>query len=191
MSGTIMDTNLPQPGEPVVQEGLEASPSPPPPVVITPPAAESRLRRIGMAFLFWLIYLLMFGICLTLLSVFMHFAHRGRSGPVWWGMVAQIGAVLSAIIPAVVMGRIEKRPFGEFGLPAKNAFRLSDWLPRAGAVSCGCRCVQMPPDVAEAVEVRAERKTVLQPRKPCRKPSGRSFTSTAAPRASRRRAWRR
>ena len=128
MSGTIMDTNLPQPGEPLVQERLEAAPPPPPPVVITPPAAESRLRRIGMAFLFWLIYLLMFGICLTLLAVFMHFAHRGRGGPVWWGVVAQIGAVLSAIIPALVMARIEKRPFGEFGLPAKNAFRRNFWV---------------------------------------------------------------
>jgi len=51
----------------------------------------------------------MFGICLGLLGVFMHFAHPQHGGPIWWGMVTQIGAVLAAILPAFVMARIEKR----------------------------------------------------------------------------------
>ena len=43
-------------------------------------------------------------------------------------MVTQIGAVLAAILPAFVMAGIEKRPFGEFGLPAKKAFRRNSAL---------------------------------------------------------------
>jgi CAAX protease family protein len=121
---------LPQPSEPAnaVQLEVSAATTPPSALVASSPAPPSRLRRVGMAFLFWLIYLLMFGICLTLLGVFMRFAHRGNIGPLWLGFAAQIGAALSAIVPGFVMARIEQRPFGNFGLPARNAFGRNFWV---------------------------------------------------------------
>ena len=131
MSGTLMDTNSPPPanaGPSPIQPSETATVLPPPPLLPPPVPPDSRLRRIGVAFLHWLIYLAMFGILLGGLGVFMRFAHPHRGGPVWWGMVALSGAVLATILPALVMARIENRPFGEFGLPATSAFRRNFWV---------------------------------------------------------------
>jgi membrane protease YdiL (CAAX protease family) len=49
--------------------------------------------------------------------------------PALWGMLAsEFLGVVAAIIPAVVMARIEKRPFGDYGLPAKGAFGKLFWI---------------------------------------------------------------
>ena len=136
MSATVMDTN-PLPPTP---SATERSASSEPTILTVPPSLIIQPRRenpllevfVGPNGLYpgtrWLIYLAMFGICLVLVGTFMHFAHPQRSGPVWWGMVTQIGAVLAAILPAFVMAVIEKRPFGAFGLSAKNAFRRNFWV---------------------------------------------------------------
>jgi hypothetical protein len=46
-------------------------------------------------------------------------------------MFAEAGLFLAAAIPALVMARIEKRPFGVYGLPARSAFGRAFW---AGAI---------------------------------------------------------
>jgi uncharacterized protein len=137
MSATLMDTNPPPPtlSEPERQASSDpTSITAPAPSLLIEPHRENPLREVfvGPNGLYpgtrWLIYLVMVGICLGFLGAFMHYVHPGHGGPVWWGMVAQIGAVLSAILPALVMARIEKRPFAEFGLPPKNALRRNFWI---------------------------------------------------------------
>jgi CAAX protease family protein len=46
----------------------------------------------------------------------------------WWGVVIETSLMLSAIIPGFAMARIERRPFGEFGLPARGAFGRNFWV---------------------------------------------------------------
>ena len=36
--------------------------------------------------------------------------------------------MLAAILPSFVMARIEDRPFGDFGLPARRAFGRNFWV---------------------------------------------------------------
>jgi membrane protease YdiL (CAAX protease family) len=43
-------------------------------------------------------------------------------------MVAEVGLLLAAILPGSVMVQIEGRPFGDFGLPAREAFRRNFWV---------------------------------------------------------------
>ena len=40
----------------------------------------------------------------------------------WWRMMIEASMMLAAVLPGFVMARIENRPFGEFGLPARRAF---------------------------------------------------------------------
>ena len=136
MAGTIMDTNPlpPAHSEPEATTPELVTPSPPVPSLIVQPRRENPLLEIfvGPNGLYpgtrWLIYLAMGGILLGLFGTFMHFAHRQHGGPIWWGLVTQIGVTLAAILPAFVMARIEKRPFGAFGLPKQNAFRRNFWV---------------------------------------------------------------
>lgn len=126
-----MDTNPLSPAEP-------APPTEPPPLASTldltsPTARENPLLAIfvGPNGLYpgtrWLIYLGLGGITLTLLLTLTH-ALRPRTAPVWWGLVSQIVLVLSVILPGFVMAQIEGRPFAEFGLPGRTAFRRNFWV---------------------------------------------------------------
>ncbi|MFI5118733.1 MAG: CPBP family intramembrane glutamic endopeptidase [Terriglobales bacterium] len=76
----------------------------------------------------WLIYLAMGGIVLLIEGAIMHFIHPHAGGPVWWSMVTETSMLLAAILPGVVMTRIEGRPFGDFGLPARGAFGRNFWI---------------------------------------------------------------
>jgi hypothetical protein len=126
-----MDTNPPPPAppEPVALQPTEpATALPSPPLLLPPDHSVSRLRRIGVAFLHWLIYLAIGLLIGALLFTALRAVHPHRGGPIWWGMVAQIVAVVAAISPAFIMARIEGRPFGDFGLPAQHAFRRNFWV---------------------------------------------------------------
>jgi len=46
----------------------------------------------------------------------------------WLDLIAEWGSFAVAAIPAVVMGWMEKRPFGEYGLPPRSAFGKSFWM---------------------------------------------------------------
>jgi membrane protease YdiL (CAAX protease family) len=78
----------------------------------------------------WLIYLAMAYITFGLLN-FLLSGLRPEPVPVWWAMVAEARMMLAVILPAFAMARIEGRPFGDFGLPAKRAFGRDFW---AGAL---------------------------------------------------------
>ena len=46
----------------------------------------------------------------------------------WMSMLAEIQLLLAAVVPALIMRRIERRPFGAYGLPPQNAFGKLFWL---------------------------------------------------------------
>lgn len=50
----------------------------------------------------------------------------GDSG-LWSMLLQEIGNFLAAVIPAVVLARIERRPWGVYGLPLKQAFGRLFW----------------------------------------------------------------
>jgi CAAX protease family protein len=47
---------------------------------------------------------------------------------VWLDLITELGSFVVVAIPAVVMGWIERRPFGEYGLPRRGAFGKSFWV---------------------------------------------------------------
>ena len=69
----------------------------------------------------WLIYLAMAWIVFQVegwlvVSIESHLSF------LWWRMMIEASMMLAAVLPGFVMARIENRPFGEFGLPARRAF---------------------------------------------------------------------
>jgi len=46
----------------------------------------------------------------------------------WLDLITEVGAFGTVAIPAVVMGWIEHRPFGDYGLPRRSAFGKSFWI---------------------------------------------------------------
>jgi membrane protease YdiL (CAAX protease family) len=53
---------------------------------------------------------------------------RSHLSVLWWRLIIEASMMLAAILPAFVMARIEDRPFGEFGLPARRAFGRNFWV---------------------------------------------------------------
>ena len=75
----------------------------------------------------WLIYLAMAYVTFELLGFLLAGLHSDPA-PRWWPLAAELRVMLAAVLPGFVMARIEGRPFGDFGLPAKRAFRRDFWM---------------------------------------------------------------
>jgi uncharacterized protein len=116
--------------------------SPPSPAPISPPTQspefprESTLSPLAEVFIGpqgiypatrWLIYLVLAYLTFNVLNFLLSGLHPSPLPP-WWTMVVEARMMLAAILPAFVMGRIEGRPFGDFGLPAKRAFSRDFWM---------------------------------------------------------------
>jgi len=132
-----MDTNPLPPTVPEPTSPATAQPAPLAVAALSPVAAvrrESPFRDIfvGREGLYpgtrWLIYLALGGIVLLIEAVLMHFIHPHAGGAVWWSMVAEASLLLAAILPGFIMAKIEDRPFGDFGLPARCAFGRNFWV---------------------------------------------------------------
>ena len=52
---------------------------------------------------------------------------HGLKGTLWAGMVSRIVVMLCAVLPAVLMRKLEKRSFGAYGLPSLGAFGKEFW----------------------------------------------------------------
>jgi membrane protease YdiL (CAAX protease family) len=57
-------------------------------------------------------------------------ADLGADG-LWSMLLAEIGNFLAAVIPALILARVERRPWGAYGMPLKQAFGRRFW---AGAL---------------------------------------------------------
>src|SRR3974377_2470357 len=68
----------------------------------------------------------------ALVSIVAGFALRPLNqrtkGTVWAFVVGESVLLLSAFVPAWVMGRVEGRTLGDYGLPARKAFGGSFWV---------------------------------------------------------------
>jgi membrane protease YdiL (CAAX protease family) len=76
----------------------------------------------------WLIYLLMGGMIAILLVSMLRIVHPHSGSSVVGMMLGEISLMLAAVLPAFLMARIEDRPFGDFGLPLRTAFRRNFWV---------------------------------------------------------------
>ena len=52
----------------------------------------------------------------------------------WLDMITEVSSFVVVAVPAVVMGWIERRPFGEYGLPWRGAFGKSFWIGLAWGI---------------------------------------------------------
>jgi membrane protease YdiL (CAAX protease family) len=75
----------------------------------------------------WLIYLAL-GWIVFQVEGWLAVSLRSHVGGLWWRMMIEGSMMLAAILPGFAMARIEGRPFGDFGLPARSAFRRNFWI---------------------------------------------------------------
>jgi membrane protease YdiL (CAAX protease family) len=78
----------------------------------------------------WLLYLVMAWVVFQA-GGWLIASIQNRLSTVWWQFVVETSMMLAAIVPAFVMARIDRRSFGDFGLPARHAFGRNFW---AGAL---------------------------------------------------------
>lgn len=50
------------------------------------------------------------------------------AGGLWSMMLAELGSLVAAVIPAAVLARVERRPWSAYGLPGKQAFGRLFWI---------------------------------------------------------------
>ncbi len=74
------------------------------------------------------IYLGLVGLGFVLLGLVQHLMHKWGVHPLQGMLLAQAMLVAAAIFPAAVMGMIEKRRFGKYGLPQQSALGRNFWV---------------------------------------------------------------
>ena len=116
--------------------GFETSTNPPDPSQTNPTLAPASLPLTHALFLGpeglrpgWSIFLYLgMGVFLFLvLSSFGGLIPSRGAGYLWQGMFMQAVLAVSSLTPALAMARIEKRPFGVYGLAARHAFGKLFW----------------------------------------------------------------
>jgi membrane protease YdiL (CAAX protease family) len=79
----------------------------------------------------FLLYLVGFGLIEFLLGSLtqfgLHHLHR-KPASIWLGLVGELEVMTSALFAAFIMARLEKRTFGEYGLPKQYAFARPFWM---------------------------------------------------------------
>ena len=110
-------------------EQVEISPpSPPPQLTLT-----QRLRILfvgpeGLRLVWrFVLYLAMASGIAFLLSDLLHPVQSSLSR-LWVSLLAEVQLLTAAVVPALIMARIERRPFGAYGLPPHLAFGKTFWL---------------------------------------------------------------
>ncbi len=71
------------------------------------------------------LYWVMFGV---IAAVENWLADSLQLGKLWSQMFGELGALVAAVIPALVLARIERRPWGDYGLPLRQAFSKLFWV---------------------------------------------------------------
>ena len=140
MSGTMMDKkplspSSAEPEPPVAADDAKptASSLSPASLLATGARRESALRDVflGPEGVYpgtrWLIYIAMAWITFQV-EGWLVMSLRSHLNVLWWRLIIEASMTLAAILPGFVMARIENRPFGDFGLPARCAFRRNFWV---------------------------------------------------------------
>jgi uncharacterized protein len=75
-----------------------------------------------------LLYVVMWRVLRVLLGILLEKIDPHVRIKLWLDLITELGAFVAVAIPAVVMGRIEKRRFGDYGLPWRGAFGKLFWV---------------------------------------------------------------
>ncbi len=75
-----------------------------------------------------MLYLLMGAIIVLTLNTLLRGLHPQHGRTVWPEFIGELTVLAGAILPALVMAAIEKRSFGAYGLPRREAFGELFWL---------------------------------------------------------------
>jgi hypothetical protein len=75
-----------------------------------------------------LLYVVMWRALRILLGILLEKIEPQVAIKLWLDFVTELGAFITVAVPAVVLGWIEKRPFGDYGLPRRGAFGKSFWM---------------------------------------------------------------
>ncbi len=75
----------------------------------------------------WLIYLAMAWIVFQI-EGWLLVSVQSQVNALWWRLMIEASMMLAAVLPGFAMARIEDRPFGDFGLPARHAFGRNFWV---------------------------------------------------------------
>ncbi|HYW40277.1 MAG TPA: type II CAAX endopeptidase family protein [Terriglobales bacterium] len=140
MSGTMMDNKPLSPSSAEPEPPVAADDAKPPAPASSPSflmprggGRESVLRDVflGPKGIYpgtrWLIYLAM-AFVIFQVEGWLAVSLRSHLSDLWWRMMIEAGMMLAAILPGFVMARIEDRPFGDFGLPARRVFGRNFWV---------------------------------------------------------------
>jgi len=102
------------------------------PLQISPPVEPDPVQPplsgpsgVGWGFL---LYLLMFFMVLAITSTALRFLMPETMAQIWKSVVGEVAFIVSAFIPGFIMARIERRPFGVYGLPKQSAFGRMFWM---------------------------------------------------------------
>jgi membrane protease YdiL (CAAX protease family) len=109
------------------QTAVATEPSPisspsslPPPFLFGPNGLRSGWR--------FLAYLALAAVVAMTLNFVLHRIIHHKLPNIWGQMLGEVVALAVAVVPALVMARIEKRPFGAYGLPRQGAFGKQFWV---------------------------------------------------------------
>src|SRR6266436_4751834 len=76
----------------------------------------------GLAFYLAMFYLMQFVVARWAGSL------KLGASELWPMMLEEFGGVVAAVAPAAVLARVEKRPWGVYGLPGREAFGKLFWI---------------------------------------------------------------
>jgi uncharacterized protein len=121
-------------GSPPASAGLPEVPSSEPPVI---PLKRLSIETGGSMFAGpdglragWrlVLYLVMWRLLRVALGILLEKIDPHVQIKLWLDLITELGSFVIVAVPAVVMGWIEKREFGEYGLPLRRAFGKSFWM---------------------------------------------------------------
>jgi len=81
-----------------------------------------------------LLYVILWRLSRGWLGVLLDHIDPHIEGKLWMDLLTELGSFLMVAIPAVVMGWIERRPFGDYGLPWRGAFGKHFWAGLAWGI---------------------------------------------------------
>ncbi len=109
----------------------EPTPAPGPPAIPEKPSAIRRVFvgpsgiRAGWRFLMYLLMAIALGAGFRFV---LQGWHPSGAAQLWASLVGEVIALTTAVIPALIMAKVEKRPFDGYGLPLRKAFGRLFWV---------------------------------------------------------------
>jgi membrane protease YdiL (CAAX protease family) len=75
-----------------------------------------------------LLYVVMWRALRMLLGILLEDIDPHVAIKLWLDLITELGSFVAVALPALVMGWVENRPFGDYGLPVRGAFGKSFWV---------------------------------------------------------------